>query len=191
MSAAEEKPRILIYILRRDLRLTDNPVFHEAAQLYKSGDGHFTHILPLYIFPANQVEIAGFLSSDSENSPYPEARSQVGAFWRCGPHRAKFLAESVWNVKESLEKMGSGLTIRVGTVGHVVKQMLAWFSGEDSENGHGASVGNGSRGTVVGIWMTAEEGVEEKREERDIQRAAKERTVDFRLFGDEKYYIDE
>jgi deoxyribodipyrimidine photo-lyase len=88
---------VVIYALRRDLRLSDNPVFCELSHEFLSGSPSFTHILPLYVFPADQVEISGFIPEDAESeatpkSPYPEARSQVGGFWRCGPHRAKFLA---------------------------------------------------------------------------------------------------
>jgi deoxyribodipyrimidine photo-lyase len=39
--------------------------------------------------------------------------------------------------------------------------------------------------------MTSEEGVEEKREERDVRRAVEEADKDFRLWKDEKYFIDE
>ena len=87
------KESVLIYVLRRDLRLDDNPVFHEISRLYLSKKAQFTHVLPLYVFNASQIEVAGF--STGSRSPYPEARSAVGKFWRCGPHRARFLCESV------------------------------------------------------------------------------------------------
>ena len=44
---------------------------------------------------------------------------------------------------------------------------------------------------VYGIWMTSEEGVEEKREERDVRKAAEGAGKGFRLWRDEKYFIDE
>ena len=44
---------------------------------------------------------------------------------------------------------------------------------------------------VYGIWMTSEEGVEEQREERDVRKTAEESGIDFRLWNDEKYFIDE
>ena len=172
-------PRILLYLLRRDLRFADNPVFHEVSTLCQQSDPHFTHLLPVYVFSAQQLEVSGFLSSDSEKSPYPEARSQVGGFWRCGPHRAKFLAESLWDVKKSLEVVGSGLTIRVGMIGEIVKDMLNAFQQDKS------------RGEIVTVWMTSEEGVEEKREEREVRRAVEEAGKQFKLWVDEKYYVDE
>ena len=71
--------RILIYLLRRDLRLADNPIFHELARLNSQSKKPFTHLLPVYVFPAQQVEVSGFVA-DGESSPYPEARSKVGGF---------------------------------------------------------------------------------------------------------------
>ena len=44
---------------------------------------------------------------------------------------------------------------------------------------------------VVGVWMTDEEGVEEKKEERDVKEAAQNADTDFKLWTDEKYFIDE
>lgn len=170
-------PRILIYLLRRDLRVADNPVLTEISRLFQQPQRPFTHLLPLYVFPAQQVEVSGFLSSESEKSPYPEARSQVGGFWRCGHHRARWLAESVWDVKKGFESLGSGLVLRVGMVGDVVQQVLRGFEANDGE--------------VVGLWMTEEEGVEEKREEKAVRKAVEAQGGKFRLWVDEKYFIDE
>jgi len=172
------KQRVLVYVLRRDLRLADNPVFHEAARLSQQSQHPFTHLLPLYIFPANQVEVGGFVSDSSTRSPYPEARSEVAGFWRCGNLRARFLAESVWDLKKDLEKVQSDLTIRVGTVKDVVRSVLDGYRDrEDVE--------------VQTVWMTGEEGVEEKREERDVRRLCKEYGPEFKRWTDEKYFIHE
>jgi len=173
------KQRILVYVLRRDLRLADNPIFHEISRLFQQSQHQFTHLLPVYVFPANQVEVGGFVSGPSKRSPYPEARSQVAGFWRCGNLRAKFLAESVWDLKTDLQKYDSDLTIRVGTVGDVVRSVLQGYRDrkEDAE--------------VHGVWMTGEEGVEEKREERDVRRLCKEFDADYKIWADEKYFIDE
>jgi deoxyribodipyrimidine photo-lyase len=169
---------ILVYFLRRDLRLEDNPVFHELAK-HKSQT--YTHLLPLYVFSAQQIEVSGFVPKDTgAKSPYPEARSAIGGFWRCGPHRAKFLAESVWDLKETLEEVGSGLEIRVGIVGEVIGQMLAGMAKEKE-----------SEVKIGGVWMTEEEGGEEKMEERDVKKVCEDAGIEFRLFTDEKYFIDE
>ncbi|KII91082.1 hypothetical protein PLICRDRAFT_52750 [Plicaturopsis crispa FD-325 SS-3] len=170
-------PRILIYLLRRDLRLADNPVLHEIAKAAASPDAPFTHLLPLYVFSCAQIEVSGFLRSSTARSPFPEARSPVAGFWRCGPHRATFLAESVWELKSALGTVGSGLEIRVGRPGEVVREIV-----------EGLELGGGQ---VAGVWMTNEEGQEEKEEERDIQEYAKGAGKEFRRFLDEKYLVDD
>ena len=202
---------VLIYLLRRDLRIADNPILHEISKVYgqwqktsqsksslnaqdSSTEGetgirlidsdvklksskHFTHLLPLYVFPAQQVEVSGFLDPNETRSPYPEARSQVGGFWRCGPHRAKFLGESVWNLKDNLTKKGSDLILRAGKAADVTKALLKEFKEKGTE--------------VSAVWMTAEEGVEEKREEREIRRVVQDEGKSFKLWADEKYFVDE
>lgn len=170
-------PRVLIYLLRRDLRLSDNPILHEIGKRFQQSQHPYTHLLPVYVFAAQQIEVSGFLTSDSDRSPFPEARSNAAGFWRCGHHRAKFLAEAVWNLKKSLGGLGSGLEIRVGMVGQVLKEMLDAFSAQNTE--------------VAGVWMTEEEGVEEKREERDVRGAAEGAGTEFKLWTDEKYFVDE
>lgn len=170
-------PRVLIYFLRRDLRLADNPIFSEISKTFQQSKHPCTHLLPIYIFAAQQIEVSGFLSSDSDRSPFPEARSNAAGFWRCGHHRAKFLAESVWDLKKSLNEIGSGVEIRVGMAGQVIRDLLEAFKNQSTE--------------VAGVWMTDEEGVEEKREERDVKKAAESAGADFKLWTDEKYYIDE
>lgn len=172
-------PRILIYLLRRDLRLFDNPVLYEISRSFQHAQRPFTHLLPLYVFAAQQVEVSGFLSSDVERSPFPEARSPAGGFWRCGPHRAQFLAETVWDSKKAFEAVGSGLEIRVGMVGQVIKDLLDGFRA------------GGREAEVVGVWMTDEEGVEEKREQRDVRDIVEGHGKEFRLWVDEKYFVDE
>lgn len=171
--------RVLIYVLRRDLRLADNPVFHEIYKLSQQSQKPFTHVLPLYIFAAQQIEVSGFLRDPDCRSPFPEARSEVGRFWRCGPHRAKFLAESVWELKSQLKSLGSNLDIRVGMLGSVIEDLLFQLKQQNDKI------------SVSAVWMTEEEGVEEKGEERDVRRAAEKAGVDFRLWMDEKYFIDE
>lgn len=170
-------PNILIYLLRRDLRLEDNPIFHAVAS---DAAKTYTHLLPVYAFPAQQIEVSGFIPKDSEEkSPYPEARSSVGKFWRCGPHRAKFIAESVWELKETLGNVGSGLEVRVGMLSDVLKDLLVGFK----DNGKGVNIG--------AVWMTAEEGVEEKLDEKDCKTICDAVGVNFKLWKDEKYFVDE
>lgn len=169
--------RVLVYLLRRDLRLTDNPIFHEIARLNSQSQKPFTHFLPIYVFPAAQVETSGFLK-DGQRSPYKEARSQVGAFWRCGRLRAKFLAESVWDLKKDLDDIGSGLEIRIGTLQDAVRSVMDGFKDQKDVEVHG-------------IWMTSEEGWEEKQEEKQVERLMDQNDCEFKLWTDEKYLVDE
>lgn len=169
-------PRILLLLLRRDLRLADNSLFHALAKM----KNNHTHVLPVYIFNPQQIEVSGFLLPGAK-SPFDEARSRVGGFWRCGPHRAKFVAECIWDLKESLKKLGSDLVIRVGWGGEVVGEILEEIDGKE-----------GVAGEMVGVWMTRDHGSEEMDEERDVkgfvERAGK-REIEFRVFEDESYLI--
>jgi deoxyribodipyrimidine photo-lyase len=167
------KTSVLIYLLRRDLRVQDNPILHRLATAKDHG---FTHLLPVYVFPPHQIEVSGFIR-DGSKCPYPEARSMVGRYWRCGPHRAKFIAESVWDMKESLENLGSGLLIRVGEYGDVVRQLIAGLK-ERHQN-------------VGAVWITSEDGVEESRDEKAVANVCQAQGVEFEKWIDEKFFIDE
>ncbi|KAF5374643.1 hypothetical protein D9615_008938 [Tricholomella constricta] len=162
----------LVYLLRRDLRLSDNPVFH-ALQNHP----RYTHVLPLYIFPPSQIEVSGLVQSRiGAKSPYPEARSRIGKFWRCGPHRAKFLAEGLWDLKSELEALGSGLMMRVGHMDEVVRGLL--------EGGFGKK--------VAGVWMTmdwASEELEQMRDVRAIVDKAGKGNVEWKVWDGEEMLI--
>ena len=171
--------KVLIYLLRRDLRVADNPILYEIGKLNSQSQKPFTHVLPLFVFPSQQVETSGFISSKDAKSPYPEARSQVGNYWRCGHLRSKFMAESVWDVKKGLQALNSDLVICVGMLGDVIKQILDGFENQ------------GSEAEVTGVWMTEEIAVEERREEHAVRRELEKRGKEFKLWTDEKYFIDD
>ncbi|KAG9537061.1 cryptochrome, partial [Aureobasidium melanogenum] len=120
----------------------------------------------------------GFIPDSSNKSPYPEARAPVSGFWRCGKLRAKFLAESVWDLKKDLERVGSDLQVRVGTVHDAVRSILQGYKDHKEVD-------------IAGVWMTNEEGVEEKREEKDVRKLCKEFGSEFKLWVDEKYLVDD
>ncbi|KAI0125161.1 putative cryptochrome [Xylariales sp. AK1849] len=164
---------VLIYLVRRDLRVSDNPILHSLAS---SPDHGFTYLLPVYVFLPQQIEVSGFIK-DGSKSPYPEARSETGWFWRCGPHRAKIIASSVWDMKESLESLGSGLNIQVGQYSAVLESILSGLK----EKGH----------KVGAVWMTSDEGIEEKQDEKKISSICSSDGIDFKLWPDEKYFIDD
>ncbi|ODA78648.1 hypothetical protein RJ55_06030 [Drechmeria coniospora] len=167
--------KVLVYLLRRDLRIADNPILHHLAT---STDHGFTHLLPIYVFPSLQIEVSGFVK-DGESLPYPEARSRVGKYWRCGPHRAKFLAQSVWDLKDSLERLSSGLLVRVGDVRDVLEHLLEAFGAAPAAP------------AVDAVWMTEELSSEEKHEQDAVAALCSESGVDFKLWPDEKYFVDD
>ncbi|KAK3940593.1 cryptochrome [Diplogelasinospora grovesii] len=167
------KTNTLIYVLRRDLRVSDNPILHHLAT---SSDHGFTHLLPVYVFPAQQIEVSGFIR-DGGKSPYPEAKSRVGGYWRCGPHRARFIGEAVGDVKRSLASLGSGLVVRVGMPADVVGDLVEGLL----EKQHG----------VGAVWMTDHEGFEEKQDEKAVASVCEKHGVGFKLWLDEKYFIDD
>jgi deoxyribodipyrimidine photo-lyase len=178
--AQNAPPRILIYLMRRDLRLSDNPIFHTITTELASKNPSFTHLLPIYVFSARQIEISGLCALDSSSPwPYAEARSRVGGFWRCGPHRARFLAESVWDLKQTMENVGSGLFIRAGHLGDEVKLVCE----------HVKKSGKGAK--VIGVWMTAEVASEERQDEEDVKKSIESFGGELRLFTDEKYFVHE
>ncbi|PHH75913.1 hypothetical protein CDD80_1948 [Ophiocordyceps camponoti-rufipedis] len=125
--------KLLVYLLRRDLRVSDNPVLHHLAT---SSDHGFTHLLPIYVFPARQIEVSGFLRQ-GQQSPYPPARSLA-----------------VWDLKDSLEHVGSDLAIRVGDVKDVVSHLIRDFEGKSSK--------------VGAVWMTEELSWEERQEQDEV-----------------------
>jgi len=165
--------KLLVYLLRRDLRVSDNPIFHHLATTKDHG---FTHVLPIYVFPHHQIEIGGLLK-DGEQSPYPQALSQVAGFWRCGSHRAKFIAQSVWDVKKTLESLGSTLVIRAGKTADVLDNVIKSL-GEQGQQ-------------VSDVWMTAEKSSEEIKEEEEVNAVCKKNGADFKLWADEKYFVDD
>lgn len=167
------RTNLLIYLMRRDLRVSDNPILHRLAT---SKEHNFTHLLPVFVFPSKQIEVSGFLP-EGIKSPYPEARSQVGNFWRCGPHRARFLAQSVWDVKQSLESLDSGLLIRVGSFQDVLDSTIKSLTKSGVH--------------VSAVWMTEEHSFEEIEEQETVSSVCSDHGVDFRLWPDEKYFVDE
>ncbi|KAI3622001.1 cryptochrome dash [Moniliophthora roreri] len=164
----------LIYLLRRDLRVSDNPILHALKTVKNS---KFTHLLPLYVLSPTQVEVSGFLSSDEEKSPYPEARSRLAGFWRCGPYRAKFLAESLWDLKSSFNKIDSDLIIRIGLMEDIVRELLE---------------ADGLKGKIGGVWLSKEWGSEEIEEERKTERVVREfggDNVEWKVWNGEQMLI--
>ncbi|KAL8387153.1 hypothetical protein RB595_010118 [Gaeumannomyces hyphopodioides] len=164
--------KILIYLLRKDLRVTDNPVLHHLASHKDHG---FTHMLPVFVFPAHQIEVSGFVK-DGSKSPYAEARGRVSRYRRCGPYRAKFIAESVWDLKSSFESLDSGLELRAGMFKDVAEGLLDGLK---------------KRGDTGAVWMTAEVCPEETADEDAIAAVCQQHGFEFQRWVDEKYFVDD
>lgn len=167
------KSNLVIVLLRHDLRLSDHPIFDHLASTSSHG---FTHLVVVYVLNARQFEVSGFIR-DGSPSPYPEARCTMSKVWRTGPHRAKFITQSIWNLKKNLESVGSDLLIRAGNLEDVTRDLVEGFS-EKHEH-------------VGAVWMTSEEGVEEHRDQEAVSAICKKHAADFKLWEDEKYYVDE
>ncbi|KAJ8114968.1 hypothetical protein ONZ43_g4778 [Nemania bipapillata] len=164
---------VLIYVVRHDLRVTDNPILDRLAS---SASHNFTHVLPVHIISPCQIEVSGFLR-DGEKSPFPEARSQIARFWRCGPHRARFIAQSLWNLKENLARLGNDLTLRIGRPDEVLIDLVSGLKQHKTN--------------VSAVWMIAEEGYEEEQDEKSVASACSALGIDLQVWADEKYFIDD
>jgi deoxyribodipyrimidine photo-lyase len=167
---------ILIYVLRKDLRVTDNPILHHLSS---TSDHGYTHLLPVYVFPDAQMDLSGLVKEgDSEGRDERfRAWSHVGHYPRCGPYRAKFIAETVWDVKASLEAIGSGLVLRAGDVGAAISTLIEGFAEKQLR--------------VGAVWTTALVGSEEADQEIAIAKACERTGTHFKIWEDEKYFIDE
>ena len=88
------KGRSIYYWFRLgDLRLNDNPALHRAADLCVKTE---SNLVPVFCFDPR-------LFGD-------DARGDFGSM-KCGPRRAKFVIESVADLRNSLEKKGSKLLV--------------------------------------------------------------------------------
>ncbi|KAK4447467.1 DNA photolyase, FAD-binding/Cryptochrome [Podospora aff. communis PSN243] len=161
-----------ILVLRKDLRCNDHPPLHHLG----SGDHGYEYLVPVYVFPNHQIDLSGLIPGDAQ-SPYPKPMSQVGNYPRCGPHRAKFIAEAVYDLKESLKAIGSDLLIRAGDVADVIRELAQTLG----KNGH----------HVGAVWMTSHEGTEEKADEKAVASLCEEIGAECTIWVDEKYFIDD
>lgn len=90
---------ILLAVLRSDLRLADNALFHFASdptpshfpkQLGKDGfKKPVTHFLPIYVYDQRMIEVGGLPGLKKGGKGNKEARTRTAEFWRCGQHRTR------------------------------------------------------------------------------------------------------
>ncbi|XP_072306991.1 cryptochrome DASH [Eucyclogobius newberryi] len=92
--------RTIICLLRNDLRLHDNELFHWAQR-------HAEHIVPLYCFDPRHYE-----GTYHYNFP------------KTGPFRLRFLLDSVKDLRNTLVSKGSNLIVRQGKPEDVVADLI-------------------------------------------------------------------
>lgn len=165
---------ILVYLMRRDLRTSDNPILYRLS----TTEHGFTHLLPVYILPPDQIEVSG-LVKDGKMSPYPPARYDLSQRWKCGHLRAKFIAESLWDLKGNIENLGSGLVIRVGTFDGVLSGIIQHYAA----NQHGPQ--------VTAVWMTEDYSPDQQREEEAVSAICGARDIKLDRLYDVKYFMHE
>ncbi|GAA94967.1 uncharacterized protein L969DRAFT_53007 [Mixia osmundae IAM 14324] len=144
---------IAIALLRCDLRIHDNAIFH--ATHYGPTASNITHVLPLYVFDERQIELSGLPDYKRKGPP---AKTRVCGFWRSGAFKAKFLTEAVFDVQKRLRSAGSDLAIRFG----VPEDATISFIKALQKNGD----------TVEGIYLQRELCVEEIASENRLMKGA-------------------
>mmetsp|Transcript_19646 Transcript_19646/g.54802 ORF Transcript_19646/g.54802 Transcript_19646/m.54802 type:complete len:584 (+) Transcript_19646:357-2108(+) len=108
MDTGDAKRRLIVW-LRNDLRLTDNPLLHEAASLCSKAQGQakYDEVLPVYIF-----------------DPRTYAVLKTGDF-KTGVYRASFVVQSVRDLKAGLRQTtGSDLLVLVGKPEEVIPGLV-------------------------------------------------------------------
>ncbi|MHA4736668.1 deoxyribodipyrimidine photo-lyase [Dyadobacter sp. MSC1_007] len=130
--------RRIIYWFRNDLRLRDNQALHSASEAA-------SEIIPVYVFDPRQFE-----------------KTKLG-FRRTGALRAKFLIESVTELRNRIREKGGDLLIRVGDPETIVAQLAEDYAAEY-------------------VYTSKEIAPEETRIESSLSKNLKTFNIDIRLF---------
>ncbi|KAL5088129.1 hypothetical protein Trisim1_006805 [Trichoderma cf. simile WF8] len=169
--------RVVIYLVRRDLRVADNHILHLLSRHNINDECSYTHLLPVYVLPPDQVETSGLLKN-GERSPYPRAVSENSGVWKCGLHRVKFLAEAIWDMKERLEELDNGLIIRVGRFYDVLESIFKHYSSDKS----------GPR--ISSVWIARGHTPEQISEQQEVYTACYNFGIDYVKFRDREPFVD-
>lgn len=94
---------IAIYLLRNDLRVHDNECLHWCQS-------NANIVIPLFCFDSL---IYG-----------PKAQTWTYKFPRTAAYRARFMIESVNNLRETLQNLGSDLVVRNGAIKDAVLEII-------------------------------------------------------------------
>jgi deoxyribodipyrimidine photo-lyase len=101
-AAPAARPRVVIWF-RSDLRVHDNALLAHAAGLWPDA------VLPAFVHAPQQWGACRLLP----DTP------------RCGPHRARFLADALCDLRARLRRSGSGLAVLVGPPEEVLPRLRA------------------------------------------------------------------
>jgi hypothetical protein len=71
----------------------------------------------------------------------------------------------------------------VGMIDEVVRDFLDYYSHRHGEDGRNPK--------ITGVWMTSDDGTEERDEVKAVEKIATDHDIPFKLWADEKFYIDE
>lgn len=120
---------------RNELRVRDNEILFRAKESSKD-------LIPIYIFDERQFSTTRF------------------GFKKTGAFRAKFLLESVGELKQSLQELGSDLVVRVGKPEVIILELAQQVSAE-------------------AVYFSEESTDEELTVERNLKRALHEHRIKF------------
>ncbi|EDQ89735.1 uncharacterized protein MONBRDRAFT_16910 [Monosiga brevicollis MX1] len=101
-------PRPVVVWFRNDLRVHDNEVLLQAAK------ASHNHVVPVYCFDIRQYSLV-----------ITHRSRRCGQFPKCGRPRARFLIESVDDLRTRLQELGSGLVVRTGLPEEEVARVAA------------------------------------------------------------------
>ncbi|PWZ03131.1 cryptochrome [Testicularia cyperi] len=149
---------VLICLLRLDLRIHDNPLFHYAHEspkpIVSSADKTVNlskvedeallgstadYLLPVFVFDEREMELSGLPGYQRKG---PEARTKEYGFWKTGGFRTRFISETVYDLRSRLRAVGSDLLIRFGIPEVVVANLVSAFQAEGTH--------------VEGVWLQKE-----------------------------------
>ncbi|MFN8346671.1 MAG: DASH family cryptochrome [Spirosomataceae bacterium] len=138
-------PKRIIYWFRNDLRLHDNEGFLKATQ-------DADEVIPVYVFDTRQFK-------ETE----PPGVPKTGAF------RAKFLLESVQNLRDNLRKKGGNLLIRLGKPEAVLSELAREWE-------------------VAAVYTAKEAAQEETDTETALSKRLKVYNIDFEVIWQSTLY---
>jgi deoxyribodipyrimidine photo-lyase len=111
------------------------------------------YLLPLFVFDERTMELSGLPGYERRG---PEARTQNYGFWKTGGYRARYVAESVYDLRSRLREVGSDLVIRFGIPEVVVTNFVRAFQERGDE--------------VEGVWLQKEMTHDEVQVETEMAR---------------------